>query len=97
MSHQPETGIKALVDTPLKKVALAAFILTNIGMFAVPALVGALGTSMNWPAADTLSLAGISFAANEVVLFVSIAILGKPLVSMLKQKIQNILKPSSYK
>ncbi|GAL31755.1 hypothetical protein JCM19240_5186 [Vibrio maritimus] len=42
MSNQSNLSLNALVDTPLKKVALVAFVLTNIGMFAVPAGLGAL-------------------------------------------------------
>ncbi|MBY6195988.1 hypothetical protein [Vibrio hangzhouensis] len=93
MCNQTDTNLKTLVDTPLKKVALVAFIITNIGMFVVPAGLGALGASMSWPTEDTVSIVGIGFAINEVILFGSIAILGKPLVSLIRHKLKRILKP----
>ncbi|MGR5285244.1 hypothetical protein ACP3V5_07995 [Vibrio maritimus] len=95
MSNQSNLSLSALVDTPFKKVALVAFILTNIGMFAVPAGLGALGSAMNWPAAETVSVVGIGFVINEVILFGSIAILGKPLVSLVRSKLKSLFRSKS--
>ncbi|MCY9852506.1 hypothetical protein [Vibrio mediterranei] len=94
MSNQPDSNLTMLVDTPIKKVALVAFIITNIGMFAVPAGLGALGASMSWSAEQTVSIVGIGFAINEVILFGSITILGKPLVGLIKRKIKTLFKSS---
>ncbi|SEF86188.1 hypothetical protein [Vibrio hangzhouensis] len=94
MSNQQDMNLKALVDTPLKKVAMVAFVLTNIGMFAVPAGLGTMGAAMGWPTEDTVSIVGIGFAINEVILFGSIAILGKPLVNLIRVKLKRIFKPA---
>ncbi|MGR5348994.1 hypothetical protein [Vibrio mediterranei] len=94
MSNQQDINLKALVDTPLKKVAMVAFVLANIGMFVVPAGLGTMGAAMDWSTEDTVSIVGIGFAINEVILFGSIAILGKPLVGLIKSKIKTLFKSS---
>ncbi|GAL31756.1 hypothetical protein JCM19240_5187 [Vibrio maritimus] len=50
---------------------------------------------MNWPAAETVSVVGIGFVINEVILFGSIAILGKPLVSLIRSKLKSVFRSKS--
>jgi hypothetical protein len=95
MSNQSDLNLYSLADTPLKKLALVTFILTNIGMFVVPAGLGALGSALDWPAAETVSVVGIGFVINEVILFGSIAILGKPLVSLIRSKLKYLFRSKS--
>lgn len=95
MSNQTNLSLFSLADTPLKKLALVTFILTNIGMFAVPAGLGALGSAMNWPAAETVTVVGVGFVINEVILFGSIAILGKPLVNIIRSKLKCLFRSKS--
>ncbi|GAL17931.1 hypothetical protein JCM19235_6484 [Vibrio maritimus] len=86
---EQEMTIKDLVNTPLKKAALLMFILTNIGMVAVPAALAAYGGALGWSAGEVASASGIGFAVNEVVLIASALLLGKPIVALVKSKIKN--------
>ncbi|WP_394149056.1 hypothetical protein [Vibrio maritimus] len=88
--HTVQPTIKDLANTPVKKLALATFVVANIGVVAAPASVAAIGGSLGWSASEIASYSGMAFITTEVLILGSALLLGKPMVALVKSKMKKI-------